>query len=53
MTNSIESLYEAIRNPKGLRHLAEQPTKVKKHRYERRKVRSFIRLGAWNEDAAI
>jgi hypothetical protein len=50
MTNTIELLNEATRNVKLLRRLADQPSKVKKHRYERRKVRSFIRLGDWNDD---
>jgi hypothetical protein len=52
MTNTIEILHEVTRNAKTLRRYAEQPSKVKKHRYERRKVRSFIRLGDWNEDDA-
>ena len=50
MTNSIDILNEAIRNAKTLRRYAEQSTKAKKHRYERRKVRSLIRLGDWSED---
>ena len=50
MTNSIDILDEAIRNTKILRRYADQANKAKKHRYERRKVRSFIRLGDWNED---
>jgi hypothetical protein len=52
MTNSIEILNEVLRTSRILRRLADQPSKVKKHRYERRKVRSFIRLGDWNEDGS-
>jgi hypothetical protein len=50
MTHSLELLNAALRNAKSLRRYADQVTKAKKHRYERRKVRSFIRLGEWSED---
>lgn len=52
MTNSIELLNNATRNTKTLRRYADQATKAKKHRYERRKIRSFIRLGDWTEEEA-
>jgi hypothetical protein len=50
MPNSADILNQPIRNGKSLRRFAEQFSKARKHRYERRKVRSFIRLGDWNED---
>jgi hypothetical protein len=50
MTNPIEILREATREAKILGRLADQPSKVKKHRYKRRIVPSFLRLGEWNQD---
>jgi hypothetical protein len=50
MTNSTEVVWEVIQNAKALRRYASQPDKPKKHRYERRKVHSLIRLGEWDED---
>jgi hypothetical protein len=52
MTNTTELLNELIRNAKALR-FADHPNKAKKHRYTRRKVRGFIRLGDWKEDESI
>jgi hypothetical protein len=52
MTHSIELLNELIRNAKALR-IADLPNKAKKHRYARRKVRGFIRLGDWREDDTV
>lgn len=50
MRNTIETLHEATRNGKTLRRLADQTNKARMHRYERRKIRNFIRMGDWNED---
>jgi hypothetical protein len=50
MTNSIGRMNESCRNTKTLRRYADHPNKAKKHRYERRKVRSVIRLGDWHSD---
>jgi hypothetical protein len=50
MLNSIEALHGVIRDTKALRRYASHPDKARKHRYERRKVRGFIRLGDWHED---
>lgn len=41
---------EVLRNAKTLRRNADHFSKAKKHRYERRKVRSAIRLGDWYSD---
>ena len=51
MTNNIEQLNELIRNAKMLRRFADYASKARKHRYERRKIRSVIRLGEWNDDS--
>ncbi len=52
MTNSIEILTQVIRNVKALRRYANHPSKAKQHRYERRKVGGYIRLGDWYEEEA-
>ena len=52
MSNIVELLNEAIRNPKILRRYEDQTTKSRKHRYERRKIRGLIHLGEWDEDEA-
>ena len=48
MTKSLEVISEAIRNPKHpFRKVDNQPKKPLKHRYERRKIRSYLHLGDW------
>jgi hypothetical protein len=48
MTKTLEALSEVIRNPKpSFRQIEDRPEKAKKHRYERRKIKEFIRLGDW------
>jgi hypothetical protein len=45
MTKSLEVISEAIRNPKHpFRKVDNQPKKPLKHRYERRKIRSYLHL---------
>jgi hypothetical protein len=53
MTNSAELVGEAIRNARALRRYAQHPNKARKHRYERRKIRGYIRLGSWIEADGI
>lgn len=53
MTNSTEMIHELIRNGKALHIYGGHANKARKHRYERRKVHSFIRLGDWKEDDFI
>ena len=46
MTKTIEVISEAVRNPKHpFRKVDNRPKKPLKHRYERRKVREFLRHG--------
>jgi len=53
MTKSIESMTEIVRNPKHpFRKADDLPAKPQKHRYERRKIRSFLRVGTWIEERA-
>ena len=48
MTKSLETISEAIRNPKHpFRKVDNQPKKPLKHRYERRKIREYLHLGDW------
>lgn len=48
MTKSLEVISEAIRNPKhAFRKVDNQPKKPLKHRYERRKIRTYLHLGEW------
>ena len=48
MTKTPDVIREAIQNPKHpFRQTATRPGKPRKNRYERRKVREFIRLGEW------
>ena len=52
MSKTIEAMSEIIRNPKPtFRKAGQQPQKAQKHRYERRKVKSFLKLGDWQSDA--
>jgi len=47
MTKTIEALSEIIRNSKHpFRKPDSQPKKAQKHRYERRKIKEFMHLGA-------
>jgi hypothetical protein len=51
MTRTLDALTEAIRDPKpSFRQIDDRPEKAKKHRYERRKIREFIRLGDWAQE---
>lgn len=47
-TKPLDHIDEVIRNPKHpFRQVADRPDKPHKNRYERRKVREFIRVGEW------
>lgn len=53
MTKSIDILSDAIRNQKHpFRQVDDRPDKQRKHRYERRKVKEYIKLGS-QEDPTI
>ncbi len=54
MTKTLDVITEIIRNPKHpFRKVDDRPVKAQKHRYERRKVKEFIRLGDWAQDRMI
>ena len=48
MLKTVDHIDDVIRNPKHpFRQVADRPDKPQKHRYERRKVKEFIRAGEW------
>jgi hypothetical protein len=48
MTKSPDVIHETIRNTKHpFRQVADRPNKSRKHRYERRKVKEYMRGGDW------
>ncbi|MHB8520939.1 MAG: hypothetical protein ACYDH9_09280 [Limisphaerales bacterium] len=48
MMKTLDRIDDAICNPKHpFRQVADRPDKPQKHRYERRKVKEFIRAGEW------
>jgi hypothetical protein len=54
MIKTLNLISEAVRNPKTtFRKIADRPGKAEKHRYERRKIKGFLKLGDWNEENAI
>jgi hypothetical protein len=54
MTKSVAFIAEVLHvsNP-PLRQLTYRPYKPQKHRYERRKIREFLRLADWMEETTI
>jgi len=48
MMKTFDAITEAVRDPKhAFRKTDHHPTKPLKHRYERRKIRSYLQLGDW------
>jgi hypothetical protein len=51
MAKSIDMLAEAVSNPKHpFRQVDSRPQKAQKHRYERRKVKEYLRIGDWGTE---
>jgi hypothetical protein len=51
MIRTLDVITEIIRNPKPpFRKADDRPVKAQKHRYERRKIKEYIRLGDWGEE---
>jgi hypothetical protein len=51
MTKSTEQIDDVVRNTKHpFRQVADRPEKPQKHRYERRKIREFLRANDWSSD---
>jgi hypothetical protein len=52
MTKTLTVLQDTVRSPKHpFRQVDNRPAKPQKNRYERRKVREFLRLGDWTGGA--
>ena len=52
MTKTIDAIAEIIRNTKHpFRKADDRPVKAQKHRYERRKVKEYIKLGDWGQES--
>ncbi len=53
MTKSNDLIADTVRDSKHpFRAVADRPKKSQKHRYERRKVRGYLRDTDWSEDSA-
>jgi len=51
MTKTIDALTEIVRNPKhSFRKADDRPAKAQKHRYERRKIKEYIKLNDWGQE---
>jgi hypothetical protein len=54
MTKTLDLITEIIRNPKHpFRQTEDRPAKEQKNRYERRKVKEFIKLGNWAPENTV
>ncbi len=52
MTKTLDLIVDSIRNPKHpFPQVVNRPAKPQKSRYERRKVREYLRLGDWLSEA--
>ena len=50
MSKLIDPISEIIRNPKhSFRKAEDRPVKAQKHRYERRKIKEYLKLSDWSE----
>ena len=51
MTKPLDTIDDVIRNSKHpFRQVADRPDKPQKNRYERRKIKEFIRAGEWGTE---
>jgi len=51
MTKTLNLIQETVTNTKHpFRQVEDRPAKAQKNRYERRKIREFLRLGDWTEE---
>ena len=54
MIKTLDVINETVRNPKHpFRKTDNHPKKAVKHRYERRKVKSYLHLGDWLAEEAV
>jgi hypothetical protein len=53
MIKTLDLITEAVSNTKtAFRKISDRPRKAEKHRYERRKVKEYLKLGDWGEEGA-
>ena len=53
MIKTLDLITEVVSNSKNpLRKVLDRPKKAEKHRYERRKVKEYLKLGDWGEQGA-
>ena len=51
MTKTLNLIQDTVHNPKhSFRQAENRPAKAQKNRYERRKIREFLRLGDWSAE---
>ncbi len=51
MIKSLDQISEAIHSSKLLLHqVDDRPNKPQKHRYERRKIKEYIKISDWTSD---
>lgn len=54
MTKTLDVITEIVRNPKHPFRKADfRPEKAQKHRYERRKIKEFMKLGNWAQEETV
>jgi hypothetical protein len=52
MTKSVDVITEIVRNPKhSFRKADAHAEKANRHRYERRKIKEFMKLGNWAQES--
>ena len=50
MNKSLTAITEIVRTPKNnFRNTDDRPGKAQKHRYERRKIKEYLRIKDWEE----
>lgn len=53
MIKTLDLITEVVRNPKNsFRKVSDRPKKAEKHRYERRKVKEYLKMGDWGGEEA-
>ena len=51
MSKTLDSISDIIRDPKHtFRKADDRPVKAQKHRYERRKVKGYMKHSDWEQD---
>lgn len=53
MSKTLDAISDIIRNPKHtFRKADDRPVKAQKHRYERRKVKGYMKHSDWEQDGS-